>query len=325
MELIIAYVVPAIIPSNETFDDRLIIEARALFNKINKTTDRHLIANIRDEVSKEADRLEKCIKQSVDPKAKYYVYKACDLYCIMYKKPGDRLPYLQKMIDIIENEITDIPERERALTRFKIADVLYDENKISDSYNYIYKLYTTQPESFKNLLSGFHILIETAILLKKYEIAEHILDMEFHQIIALQQEPYCTFAHLNYAKLYLHMGDYEKAIGQIIEIKKVIGQEPNVLREAQIRIYETMYFFLTGDTGFAGQLSNINKRFFEEQKIFDRSPDIAEVQQIINAFIEEAINKKPVSKEIMDSLKYFQKGPNAIFGELLTRITATLS
>ncbi len=325
MEAIFAMVMTTVATNNQTPDDDIITEARLLFNKINQTTNRCTITGVQNEVSSEISRLENRLSEAKGDKAKFYICKACDLYCIIYKTPEERLSYLQKMITIIETPGADIPNREKALTRFKIADVLYDENKIEEAHTYIYNLYKSEPESFKELLSGYQLLVETSILLKKYDLAEKILNDEFSKSIELQTEPYCKFAHLNYAKLYLHKADYEKAITHIIETKHMRKSELNMLLEAQIRIYETIYFFLIGDVDYASQLITINLKFCEFHNIGDRSPEIKEIFNTVNELIQARLNNSTITIKTMDSLNRFQTGPWRIFGELLMRLPKKLS
>jgi hypothetical protein len=310
----------AVVPPAEKLDEKLIIEARMLFNKINQLTVRYRIADVQEEVNKEISQLEKHVNETKDPRARYYIYKTSDLYCVIYKSASEREPYLQKMMTIIEKDNADLPEREKGLTMFKLADVLYDDNKIEEAHNFVYKLYNERPDSFKNFFSGFHILIETSILLKKYDIAELILNKEFTKIIEMQQEPFCTFALLNYAKLYLHKADYEKALGYIIETKKLHNKTLNAAQEVQIRIYENIYFYLSGDVDFAKQLVSANLKFCEYQKIAERNPQAQLIFDIINACIKANLYDKPLPQETLDAIQNFQKGTLAIFGRLLLRM-----
>jgi len=324
LKLIIALVVPPVNPHNDTSDEHLIIEARTVFNKLNKITISRLITEKQNEIEQEISKLESAATKTTNPKARYYIYKVCDLYAIVYKKPADRVPYLKKMLEIIDHEVTDITEREKALTHFKIADNLYDENKIEEAHKYIYDLYVTRPESFKGLLSGYHLLIETAILLKKYDLAESILNTEFNNAIADQEDPFCSFAHLNYTKLYLHKGDYEKAIAQIIELKKIPHQLPNAMQEAKLRMFENIYFFLIGDMDYAAQLIPVNKVFFDDSKILDRSSDLKQIVSSIDICIDAALHKKPLPRKTFNTIQHLNTGPNAIFGVLLMRMALTL-
>jgi len=325
MKDIFAVIMTTIATDNKTPDDNIITEARLLFNKINYTTNRLTITGLQNEVSTEISHLEKRLNEAKEDKAKFYIYKACDLYCAIYKMPEERLPYLLNMIAIIENDRAAISDREKILTRVKIADVLYDENKIEESHRYIYNLYQTEPESFKDLLSGYLILIETSILLKKYELAEKILNNAFTKSIELQQEPFCKFAHLNYVKLYLHNADYDKAIAHIIETKHMRNSALNMLQEAQMRIYETIYFFLIGDAGYANQLITINLKFCEFHNIGERSPEIQEIFTILNELIKAQLSNTVITQKTMDSLMHFQTGEWAIYGNLLLHLPKKIS
>ena len=320
MEQIFALVMLTEPPINQTPDDNLISEARLLFDKINQTTSRPRIISKAQEVSNDIISLEQHLTKAKGDKARFYVYKASDLYCLIYKTPNDRLSYLQKMVNIIDDGNADISEREKMLTHFKIADVLYEENKIEESFDYIYRLYLTEHDNFKELLSGFHILLETSILLKKYDIAEKVLNDEFHTRIVKQVEPFNKFAHLNYVKLYLHKADYSKAVSHIIETKKISSTAHNTIQEAQLRAFETIYFYLSGDLDYAMQLITINLKFSEFHSIIDRSPEIHELFKTLSNLIDSRLNNAVINQNLIDSIEQFHTGQWAIFGKLLMRL-----
>jgi len=309
--------------STEAFDKHLLNEARLLFKKINELTVRFRAADVHDQVHRQVKRLENYVGQVKDPKTRYYIYKTSDLYCVIYKDPSARIPYLHMMMDIIETDDTVVPEREKALTMFKFGDVLYDEHKIEQAHNFVHKLYREEPKLFKNLLSGYHLLIETAILLGKYDLAEQVLNKEFAHAIKTKEQTYCAFALMNYAKLYLHKGDYEKSLGYLMETKKIHNQIFNPGQEVEIRLYENMCFFLSGDIDFARQLVNANLKFCRAKGLSQRNPRIKQMVDIINDAVTARINSIPVSKDTLTTLKHFQKGTYAIIGKLLTRMASS--
>jgi hypothetical protein len=308
--------------SAEAFDRHLINEAHLLFKKINHLTINYRAVDVHDEVYRQVRRLENYLGQVKDAKTRYYIYKAADLYCVIYKKPADRVPYLHMMMDILEKDNTDIPDREKALTMFKFGDVLYDENKIEQTHSFVYKLYCEQPRLFKNLMSGYHLLVETGILLKKYDLAESILKNEFQKIIEEREQNYCTFALMNYAKLYLYKGDYDKALSYIVETKKAHNAIFNAGQEAEIRLYENMCFFFSGDIEFAKQLVITNLIFCYSKGMQGRDPHIKQMFDIIEASINSRLTNKPISIETMDALMQLQKGTYAISGKLLMRMAS---
>ncbi len=306
--------------SGITSDKHLLNEARLLFKKINHLTMCYRAVDVHDEVFRQVKRLENYISQAREPKTRYYIYKAADLYCVIYKQPADRVPYLHMMMDIIDNQHTDLPDREKALTMFKFGDVLYDENKIEETHQFVYNLYVQQPGLFKNLLSGYHLLIESAILLKKYDLAESILDKEFSKLIEANHKPYSTFALFNYVKLYMHKGDYDKALAYLIETIKGDNQVFNSGQEVEMHLYENMCFFLSGDIEYAQELVNTNLLLCKSKGMTKRNPYIKQMFDCIEAAVNLRLNNIPLSKEIRDTLNHFQKGTYAIFGKLLMRM-----
>jgi len=94
----------------------------------------------------------------------------------------------------------------------------------------------------------------------------------------------------------------------------------NAAQEVQIRIYENIYFYLSGDIDFAKQLVSANLKFCEYQKIAERNPQAQLVFDIINACIKASLYEKSLPDDTMQALENFQKGTLAIFGRLLMRM-----
>jgi hypothetical protein len=218
--------------------------------------------------------------------ALYYLYRTiCNYYNYYLRNPSKSLQFLNAAIQLKDKISGFFPINIHQFLRLLYADALLNFKEIKESY----KLYE---EIFKEGLDkdmyGFYYHIEqfatTAILLKKYDKANDLLQEYFDECIQHKNDIYATRGALAYSKLFLSKGEYKKALNYLnlgIEINEKSFYQPF---EIQLRVLENICFFLMEEYNFAKQLAVRNTKFISKQKAQELTKPYKIIFKLIAAF-----------------------------------------
>ncbi|MBL0047961.1 MAG: hypothetical protein IPP32_07705 [Bacteroidetes bacterium] len=258
--------------------------------------------------------------------ARYYLYRTlCNFYKYYRKDAVLSLSYLEKAIQLKDKIAEFFPINIHQFLRLLYADALLgfnNEQAAFDLYQEVFK------EGIDQAMYGFYYHCEqyaiSAILLKKYEKAEELAATYFDDCIHKKNDIYATRGALTYAKLYLSIGEFKKAL-QYIQLGMEINEKSFYLPfEIQLRALENIYFFFQGDFDFAKQLSLRNTKYIINQKSEELHKNYRHFFKMIAALINCIEQRKELSASLQVECKSIHDQLRNLYCDLIPMMQARL-
>lgn len=286
---------------NVSIADKEYIKYHCIYNDINvaaarKNPYRYLKIDILKLLEKE-----NYLKDNKCYLALYYLYRTfCSYYSYFDKNPGQVIVYLQKAIELKDFIKDFFPINIYHFLNLLYADALFVNNQTKEALQ-IYKQ-ILQHGIDKNMY-GYYYHFEQYVLIniihENYKEAERILVKEFQECIKNKMDIYATRGAMSFAKLYLSVLDYKKAM-QYIRTGYAINEKTFYLPfDIQLRVLENIAFFVKGDYSFAKKQARKNIKFVSAQKEQKLLKDYISLWQFINDLCNAAINNQNITAEMI--------------------------
>lgn len=285
---------------NASIADKEYIKYHCIYNNINiaaarKNPTRYLKIDVKTLLSNEKKLIENNCYLAL-----YYLYRTiCSYYSYYEKNPQEVIVYLQKAIGLKDNIKDFFPINIDHFLNLLYADALFVNNQTSEALAIYRKILENGVE--KNMY-GYYYHYEQYVLLniiqEKYKEAEQILNEQFQPCIKNKMDIYATRGAMSYAKLFLSIGDYKKAM-EYIRIGNNINEKSFYLPfDIQLRVLENMAILLKGDYSFAKKLAQKNSKFIASQKEEKLLKDYIDLWSLIIRLCNVALKKEHSSKEL---------------------------
>ena len=226
--------------------------------------------------------------------AQYYLYRTlCNYYNYYIGNNEKSLLYLKKAI-ALKNEISHFfPIDIGQFLGLLYAGALLGFNEVKSSYDLYKELFQA---GIDEAMYGFYYHCEqyiiAAILLKKFDEAERLLQQYFDSCISRRNDIYATRGALTYAKLFLSKGELKPALQYISLVSEINEKTFYLPFEIQLRVLENCYFFLREDYDFAKQLCLRNAKFISNQKAGELTKNYRSIFKVLSAMLNSVEQKR---------------------------------
>ncbi len=286
--------------ANVSIADKEYIKYHCIYNDINiaaarKNPTRHLKTDVKKLLNNE-----KKLKENNCHLALYYLYRTvCSYYSYFDKNPQEVVVYLQKAIELKDYIKDFFPVNINQFLNLLYADALFVNNQTKEALA-IYK--QILGKGIEKNMYGYYYHFEQYALLniihKNFKEAERILEEEFQACIKNKMDIYATRGAMSFAKLYLSMGDFKKAMDYIRTGNSINEKSFYLPFDIQLRVLENIAFVLKGDFVFAKKQAVKNSKLIESQKENQLMKDYLDLWQLIINLCDIAMKKVQKSKDI---------------------------
>lgn len=245
-------------------------------------------------------------------------------YTVIDSTPEKRLRYLERAANLCERYPSELSAEEKVLTLCRIAEAHYAScqfEKAASLYHELFSAYTaiTQRDFYHTTK-----YVQVLIVLGNYATAEQLLQQCFGVLMDNKEPTTTTMASLSYAKLYLRSGQLRKAKEFIDLGFECIAKNFYIQYEIELRILETVYFSLAGNSEFADELSTKHIKYLQSKGYTLRTSRYYPwFFTLLLAFSTEKSGAKKLTKKLEAKLKeFYDDGPPTLYGIFLTTIRA---
>ena len=258
--------------------------------------------------------------------ARYYLYRTfCNFYKYYRRDAALSLSYLEKAI-LLKDKIAEFfPINIHQFLRLLYADALLGFNNEQAAFDLYQEVFN---EGIDEAMYGFYYHCEqyaiSAILLRKYDKAENLAATYFDECIHKKNDIYATRGALTYAKLYLSIGEFKKAL-HYIQLGMEINEKSFYLPfEIQLRALENIYFFFQGDFDFAKQLSSRNTKYISNQKSEELHKNYRHFFKMISGLINSIEQRKELTASLQLECKTIHEQLRNLYCDLIPMMQARL-
>ena len=312
----------SLVPCEES--DRMYVSFHLLFADCNRYAAGKNPAKQFHYSAGDLQQMEKDLKGKKYYLAQYYLYRTlCNYYNYYHRDSALSLDYLQKAMQLKDKIAGFFPINIHQFLRLLYADALLAFNEVERSFALYKEVFD---EGINEGMYGYYYHCEqysiAAILLKKYDKAERLLQNYFDPCLERENDIYATRGALAYAKLYLSNGEYKKAQSYIKSGIRINEKSFYLPFEIQLRALENIYFFLQNDYDFAKQLAQRNAKFISNQKAEELTKNYRNFFKIIAAFIQCIEQKKAFPIALQQEYKATERNFRTIYCDLIPLIYA---
>lgn len=243
-------------------------------------------------------------------------------YTVIDSIPEQRLQYLERTAELCERYPEELSVEEKVLILCRIAEAHYAAcrfEKAAALYGGLFAAYPTIAiQNFYHTTKYVQILI----ILERYDEAEQLLQQCFGVLVENKEPTMTTMAAISYAKLYLRLQQLERAKKFIDLGFECIAKNFYIQYEIELRILETVYFSLIGESEFTEELSTKHLKYLQSKGFtLGTSRYYPWFFTLVLAFITEKSGVKKLTKKLEAKLKeFYDDGPPTLYGIFLTTI-----
>jgi tetratricopeptide (TPR) repeat protein len=206
----------------------------------------------------------------------------------------------------------------RHIMQFKYAETLYLCSRYNEAYERYCELFVLYEKEIREEIYHIVKFVQASIVAGHPEKGEELLNNYCRQYAVALSESSHIMTSLHYAKVYMAMGQYEKAYSYVIEARNNISKSVYVQYEIELRNLECFYFYFKGDHDFAAQLARKNIKFLGSKGLIDEG--FAYVFQLVIAIIQAKGRNRPLKPEHEKIMALCQTSAYAQYGILLNRM-----
>ncbi len=225
------------------------------------------------------------------------------------------LVHIQAILDLYAEPGCTLLPRTGFIMKFKYAETLYLSSNFEQAYNRYSELFTMYEKEMREEIYHIVKFVQVCIVVGRAEKGEDMLNNYCRQYAVTLSESSHIMTSLHYAKVYMAMGQYERAYSYVIEARNNISKSVYVQYEIELRNLECFYFFFKGDCDFAIQLAKKNIKFLNAKGLLDEG--YGYVFRLITAIIQAKEKGKGLKPEHERIMAICQTSAYAQYGILL--------
>lgn len=298
--------------------DKEYIKYHCIYNDINiaaarKNPSSHLKIDIKKLLANENK-----LKDNQCYLALYYLYRTvCSYYSYFDKNPKEVIVFLQKAIELKDFIKDFFPVNIHHFLNLLYADALFVNNQTLEALTIYQQILANGID--KNMYGYYYHFEQYALLNiihEKYLEAERILENEFQGCIKNKMDIYATRGAMSFAKLYLSMGDFKKALEYIRTGNNINVKTFYLPFDIQLRVLENIAFLMKGDYTFAKKLALKNSKFIASQKEQHLLKDYLDLWALLNKLCNVALKKESKTQSIFLEAERLNKSFISLYANL---------
>lgn len=302
--------------------DDVLVEAGLVNSLIQNTAALGRQLRLGDEIEQRLNALAvraRELDEEPNVEALYQCFRAwVAFYTGIDSQPAMRLTYLQQIATLCERYPDRISEEEKILTPARIAEARYAASEFETAAHRYAEVFETHAEVMHRDFYHTTKYAQVLIILGECARAEKLLDQRFGVFVQNKEANMATMGSLSYAKLYLRAGQFDRAKYFIDLGFELIAKNFYIQYEIELRILETVYFYLSGDQEFAETLSTKHLKYLQSRGFTLRTSRYYPwFFTLIPAFISEKAGLRKLTAKQEAKLQDFDDGPARLYGIFL--------
>jgi hypothetical protein len=307
---------------HRTPGDDVLVEAGLINSFIQNTAALGRQVRLGDEIEQRLNALAvraRELDEEHDVEALHQCYRAwVAFYTSIDSQPAMRLAYLQRVAALSERYPDRISEEEKVLTLARIAEAHYAASEFETAARLYAELFETHDSVMPRDFYHTTKYVQVLIILGACKRAEKLLEQRFGVFVQNRAANMATMGSLSYAKLYLRSGQLDRAKYFIDLGFELIAKNFYIQYEIELRILETVYFYLAGDEEFAETLSVKHLKYLQSKGFTLRTSRYYPwFFTLIAAIISEKTGVRPFTAKQEAKLRDFDEGPARLYGIFL--------
>lgn len=307
---------------DRTPGDDVLVEAGLLNSFIQNTAALGRQLRLGDEIEQRLNTLDTLVQgldEEQNVEALYQVYRAwVAFYTGIDSIPDKRLEYLQRAAVLCEQYPGRISDEEQMLAQARVAEAYYAASDYETSARLYGALFETNSEIIQRDFYHTTKYVQVLLILGAYKRAEELLEERFSVFVNSRETNTATMGTLSYAKLYLRSGQPGRAKEFIDLGFELIAKNFYIQYEIELRILETVCFYLSGEEEFAETLATKHLKYLQSKGFTLRTSRYYPwFFTLVAAITVERAGIRKLTAKQEAKLRDFDEGPARLYGIFL--------